>query len=73
VEVLVTVVVLPDTLAEATPAGAVELMVVVDTEALSWGPYWPTTPQPARREVATATSSKLAKAALNLFKLATTG
>jgi len=50
----------------------VELALVVDPEEISWGLDWLTTPQPARSEVARATSNTLPKATLNLFKPATT-
>lgn len=48
-------------------------IVEVVAEVLAWKTEEPTSPQPARREVAAATSSRLAKATLNLFKLATKG
>jgi hypothetical protein len=46
-------------------------LVEVVAEVLACKTEEPTSPQPARREVAAATSSRLAKATLNPFKLAT--
>jgi hypothetical protein len=73
----VLVVELPETAATEVVVSEVEVatskVVVSAGPALIGGvPKLPIAPHPARNEVATATSSKLAKAVLNLFKLATT-
>jgi hypothetical protein len=49
------------------------IVEVVVAEGAAWKMEEPTSPQPATREVAAATSSRLANATLNLFKLATEG